>query len=147
MLTIHADNGASVASKAVAVLLSDLGVTKSHSRPYTPSDNPYSEAQFKTLKYRPGFPPNFLSLLEARSYLSELFSWYHHEHRHSAIALMAPADAHYRYSKEIIQRSKMVLYLAYLSHPERFVNKAPAPPTLPEVVWNHQPAEELTAVQ
>ena len=146
-LTLHADNGASMASKGVALLLADLGVTKSHSRPHVPNDNPYSEAQFKTLKYRPGFPANFSDLTEARSYFSDLFSWYNHEHRHSAIALMAPADVHYGYSEEIIQRRKMVLDLAYLSHPERFVNKAPTPPVLPEVVWINQPAEELTAIQ
>ncbi|NNN14605.1 MAG: transposase [Acidimicrobiaceae bacterium] len=136
-----------MASKAVAVHMSDLGVTKSHSRPYMPNDSPYSEAQFKTPKYGPRFNHNFSSLLEARSYLSQLFFWYHYEHRHSVIAPTAPPDVHYGYSREIIQRSEMVLDLAYLSHPERLFNKAGALPTLPEVVGNHQPEKEAMVMQ
>lgn len=142
-LTIHADNGPSMASKGVALLLCDLGVTKSHSRPHVSNDNPYSESQFKTIKYRPQFPKNFDSIEEARSFFSDLFTWYNYEHKHSGIALMTPADVHFGYAEQIITQRRAVLDMAYLAHPERFVNKAPVPPNLPEAVYINKPEEEL----
>src|SRR5207249_8242446 len=100
-LTIHADRGSAMRSKPVAFLLADLGVLKTHSRPYTSTDNPYSEAQFKTLKYRPGFPARFDSILEARAFCREFFDWYNHRHRHSGIGLMTPAAVHYGRAQEL----------------------------------------------
>lgn len=140
-LTIHADNGASMASKSVATLLSDLGVTKSHSRPHTSNDNPYSEAQFKTLKYRGDFPDRFGSLTQARTFVSEFFHWYHFEHRHSGIGLMTPADVHDGYAGVITNSRAEVLRMAYQEHPERFVNKVPEPPKLAKTVWINRPEE------
>ena len=140
-LTIHADNGASMASKSVATLLSDLGVTKTHSRPHTSNDNPYSEAQFKTLKYRPDFPDRFASVAEARVFVSKFFHWYHFEHRHSGIGLMTPADVHNGYGGLITNARAKVLRRAYRDHPERFVNKIPEPPKLAKSVWINRPEE------
>ena len=94
-LTIHADRGSSMTSKPVALLLAGLGVAKTHSRPYTSTDNPYSEAQFRTLKYRPGFPSRFDSIEHARAFCRQFFDWYNHEHRHSGIGLMTPAAVHF----------------------------------------------------
>ena len=126
-LTVDSDNGPSMASKGVALLLCDLGVTKSHSRPHVSNDNLYSESQFKTIKYRPQFPKHFDSIEEARSFFSDLFTWYNYEHKHSGIALTTPADVHFRYAEEIMSQRRAVLDLAYLAHLERFVNKAPIP--------------------
>src|SRR5664280_2917399 len=100
-LTVHADRGSSMTSKPVAYLLADLGVTRTHNRPYTSSDNPYSEAHFKTLKYRPGFPDRFSSIEEARAFLGEFFGWYNQQHRHAGIGLMTPVSVHYGRAKEI----------------------------------------------
>jgi putative transposase len=108
-LTIHADRGSAMTSKPVAFLLADLGVTKTHSRPYTSTDNPYSEAQFKTLKYRPGFPERFGSLLEARSFCREFFPWYNQEHRHSGLALMTPESVHYGRAAALVEKRAEVL--------------------------------------
>jgi putative transposase len=131
-LTLHADNGASMTSKAVALLLADLGVTKSHSRPYVSDDNPFSESQFKTLKYRPGFPARFFTLEEARAFCRGFFGWYNREHRHSGIALMTPEMLHTGQAAAVQTARQQVLDLAYAGHPERFVRSAPAalpPPT------------------
>jgi len=130
-LTIHADRGASMKSKPVALLLSDLGVTKTHSRPHTSDDNPYSEAQFKTLKYQPDFPQRFGSLEDARAFCQDFFRWYNTEHHHSGIGLMTPEVVHYGLAKEVFQARKKVLLAAYEAHPERFVRKVPAPLVLP----------------
>src|SRR5207247_702043 len=100
-LTVHADRGSSMTSKPVALLLADLGVTKTHSRPYTSTDNPYSEAQFRTLKYRPGFPRRFDSIEHARAFCREFFDWYNRQHRHSGIGLMTPAAVHYGRAQEL----------------------------------------------
>jgi putative transposase len=132
-LTLHADRGSSMTSKPVALLLADLGVTKSHSRPHTSNDNPFSEAQFKTLKYRPDFPERFESIEAARVYCDRFFRWYNHEHKHSGIALHVPADVHYGRADEIRRHRATVLNAAYSAHPERFVRKPPEPPALPAV--------------
>jgi len=138
-LTIHADRGSPMVAKPVAHLLADLGVTKSHSRPRTSNDNPFSEAQFRTLKYRPEFPQRFGSFEDARSWCGWFFSWYNNEHRHSGIGYHTPADVHYHRAEAIRQRRAQVLDAAYTAHPERFVNKPPEPPRLPTVAWINQP--------
>jgi len=141
-LTLHADRGSSMKSKALALLLSDLGVTKTHSRPYTSNDNPYSEAQFKTLKYRPGFPNCFGSIEDARSFCQTFFRWYNKEHRHSGIGLFTPEAVHYGWTKEIHLIRQDALLNAYELHPERFVRKRPVPPKLPEAAWINKPKIE-----
>ena len=141
-LTIHADNGSSMASKPVAFLLADLGVTKSHSRPHVSNDNPYSEAQFKTLKYRPEFPDRFGSIEDARVFCRGFFSWYNHDHYHSGVAWHHPVDVHYGRA-ELVQAARAdVLAAAYQRHPERFVRKQPQPRALPEAAWINQPPKE-----
>ena len=142
-LTIHADNGSSMASKPVALLLADLGVTKSHSRSHVSNDNPYSEAQFKTLKYRPDFPRQFGSLEDARSFCQQFFAWYNGVHRHSGIGFHTPAYVHYgRAARQRVRRAQ-VLTTAYAAHPERFVRKLPEPPQLPEVARINRPTQEV----
>ncbi|WP_298335515.1 IS3 family transposase [Ferrimicrobium sp.] len=141
-LTIHADNGASMASHSVAEFLANLGVQKSHSRPHTSNDNPFSEAQFKTLKYRGDFPERFGSLEEARSFFQRFFTWYQYEHHHAGLGLMTPADVHEGYAEVITERRAEVLRDAYEVHPERFVRKIPTPPTLNNEVWINRPSEE-----
>lgn len=138
-LLIHADRGASMKSKPVALLLSDLGVTKTHSRPHTSNDNPYSEAQFKTLKYRPDFPERFGSLEDARAFCKDFFTWYNLEHHHSGIGLMTPQVVHYGLAQDVFRAREKVLLTAYEAHPERFVRKAPAPLRLPQAVWINPP--------
>jgi putative transposase len=141
-LTIHADRGSSMASKHVAMLLADLGVTKTHSRPHTSNDNPYSEAQFKTLKYRPDFPEQFGSILDARAHCQEFFAWYNREHRHSGIGLLTPEDVHYGRATAVLEHRARVLSAAFAAHPERFVRKPPQPPALPEAAWINPPKSE-----
>ena len=141
-LTVHADRGSSMRSKPVAFLLADLGVTKTHSRPYTSTDNPYSEAQFRTLKYQPDFPERFGSLEDARSFLQGFFSWYNDEHRHSGIGLVTPAQRHSGKDKFVYDRRQGVLAAFYQQHPERFVRGRPSPPELPGEVWINKPKEE-----
>ena len=138
-LTVHADRGSSMTSKPVAFLLADLGVTRTHNRPYTSNDNPYSEAHFKTLKYRPAFPARFNSIEEARAFCREFFSWYNHEHRHSGIGLMAPAAVHYGRAQTIHDQRACVLDAAYALTPERFVRRPPQPPALPTAAWINKP--------
>jgi len=138
-LTIHADRGSSMRSKPVAFLLADLGVTKTHSRPYTSTDNPYSEAQFKTLKYRPDFPARFDSILHSRNFGRPFFDWYNHVHRHSGIGLMTPATVHYGRAAQVHEQRALVLDAAYASNPERFVLGQPQPPKLPAAVWINPP--------
>jgi putative transposase len=138
-LTVHADRGGAQRSKPVAFLLADLGVTRTHSRPYTSTDNPYSEAQFKTLKYRPGFPERFASILEARAFCRDFFDWYNHDHRHSGIGLMTPAAVHYGRAKDLHAGRARVLEAAYAARPERFVRGMPTPPTLPTAAWINKP--------
>jgi Integrase core domain len=138
-----ADRGASMASKPVAFLLADLGVTKSHSRPHCSNDNPYSEAQFKTLKYRPEFPDRFGSFEDAHAFCTRLFRWYNGEHRHSGIGFHTPADVHYGRAEQVRAERAVVLDEAYAAHPERFVHKPPTPPALPTVAWINQPEDTL----
>jgi putative transposase len=141
-LFIHADRGTSMTSKPVALLLADLGVTRSHSRPQVSNDNPFSEAQFKTLKYRPDFPERFGSLEDARLFCQGFFSWYNREHRHSGIGLMTPAAVHDGRASTVRDARQRVLSAAYAAHPERFVRKPPQPPLLPHAVWINPPKEE-----
>jgi putative transposase len=138
-LTVHADRGPSMTSKPVELLLSDLGITKTHSRPHVSNDNPYSEAQFKTLKYRPEFPDRFGSIEHARALCRDLFLWYNHEHHHSGLGLLTPHDVHYGLAEEKIARRSAVLCQAYAAHPERFTRGAPKPRPLPKEVWINKP--------
>jgi putative transposase len=143
-LTVHADRGPAMTSKPVAFLLADLGVLKSHNRPYTSTDNPYSEAHFKTLKYRPEFPDRFANIEHARSFCRTFFDWYNHEHRHSGIGLMTPAAVHHGHAKALHAERQRVLQAAYAATPERFVRRPPRPPALPTAVWiNKPPTEEV----
>ena len=138
-LLIHADRGSSMTSKPVAFLLADLGVTKSHSRPSVSNDNPYSESQFKTMKYRPEFPDRFGSIEHARAFSQAFFPWYNTEHYHSGLGLLPPEDVHYGRAPRIIEAREVVLLAAYERHPERFKGKIPKPMSLPEEVWINKP--------
>jgi len=140
-LTIHADRGSSMTSKPVAFLLADLGITKSHSRPHVSDDNPFSEAQFKTLKYHPTFPQRFGSPEDARAFLGPFFDWYNTQHRHSGIGLLTPEMVHRGRGEEVRAARQTVLADAYAAHPERFVRKFPEPPALPTAVWINPPKE------
>jgi putative transposase len=143
-LTIHADRGGPMRSKPVAFLLADLGVTKTHSRPYTSTDNPYSEAHFKTLKYRPEFPDRFDSIEHARAFCRSFFDWYNHQHRHTGIGLMTPAAVHHGQAEQFYDQRAVVLADAYARNPERFVRRPPVPPELPTAVWiNKPPTQEV----
>jgi putative transposase len=144
-LTVHADRGSSMTSKPVAVLLADLGVTKTHSRPYTSTDNPYSEAQFRTLKYRPAFPQRFDSIEHARAFCREFFDWYNHQHRHSGIGLMTPATVHHGRADAVHAERARVLEAAYAASPERFVRRVPTPPPVPAAAWINKPDNEEVA--
>jgi putative transposase len=141
MLTVHADRGSSMTSKPVAMLLADLGVTRSHSRPHVSNDNPYSESQFKTLKHHPTFPERFGCIQDARAFCQRFFGWYDFEHRHSGIALLTPADVHFGRVEQVTLARGAVLDAAYAAHPERFVRKPPTPPRLPEAVWINKPLD------
>jgi putative transposase len=138
-LTIHADRGSAMRSKTVAQLMADMGIVKSHSRPYVSNDNPYSEAQFKTLKYHCSFPGQFGCLQDARSFLNGFFDWYNHHHRHSGIAMMTAADVHSGKAQTIRLQRQQVLQQAYHDHPERFVKGMPQTQALPEAVWINKP--------
>jgi putative transposase len=144
-LTLHADRGGPMRAQTVAHLLSDLGITKSHSRPYTPDDNPFSEAQFKTLKYRPEFPERFGSQPEARRFCQSFFHWYNYEHYHSGIGLLTPAAVHYGQAVTIVDQRNQVLHAAYQAHPGRFVNGPPVAPEPPPAVWINPPKEASIA--
>lgn len=138
-LTLHADRGSSMKSKPVALLLSDLGVTKTHSRPHVSDDNPFSESQFKTLKYRPEFPKRFGCIEDARAFCAGFFGWYNTEHHHSGIGFLTPEHVHYGHASEVIAARQQVLDLAHRRHPERFVRKPPTAPQLPQAVWINPP--------
>jgi putative transposase len=141
-LTIHSDRGPSMRSKPVALLMSDLGVTKSHNRPHVSNDNPYSEAQFKTLKYCPQFPGRFGSIQDARSFCQQFFGWYNKEHRHSGIGLMTPEQVHYGIAQKIYDDRCQVLADAYEKNPNRFKGKVPKPHALPKAAWINKPKTE-----
>ncbi len=142
-LTLHADRGSSMTSKPVAFLLADLGVDKTHSRPHVSNDNPYSESQFKTMKYRPEFPDRFSGLEEARAFCRVFFPWYNHEHRHSGIGLLTPATVHYGQAIAVNERRAGVLTGAFDAHPERFVRGMPRPPAQPTAAWINPPVGPL----
>jgi putative transposase len=141
-LTIHADRGSSMTSRTVAQLLGDLGVERSHSRPRTSNDNPFSEAQFKTLKYRPDFPDRFTSIEAARAFCQRFFRWYNTEHRHSGIAWHTPHNVHYGHADAVQAARADTLAAAYARHPERFARQHPQPPVIPTTVWINEPQEE-----
>jgi putative transposase len=138
-LTLHADRGTSMSSKPVAFLLADLGVTKTHSRPHVSDDNPYSESQFRTLKYRPEFPDRFGCIQDSRAFSQGFFRWYNQEHRHSGLGLLTPAMVHYNQTALILEQRQTVLDAAYRVHPERFVRQAPKPLSVPTEVWINKP--------
>lgn len=138
-LALHADRGSSMKSKTVAYLLADLGVTKTHSRPHVSNDNPFSEAQFKTLKYCPEFPGTFGSIQDARRFCHDFFTWYNGEHMHSGIGLLTPEHVHYGMDKEIIQQRATVLRTAFAKHPKRFKGRMPQPLPAPQAVWINPP--------
>jgi putative transposase len=138
-LTIHADRGTSMTSKTVAQLYSDLGVTKSFSRPHVSDDNPFSEAQFKTLKYVPHFPPHFANIEHGRDYCRRFFPWYNDEHRHSGIALLTPADVHFGRAQIRTDARREVLRAAWEAHPERFVRGLPQPPAIAPAIFINPP--------
>jgi len=138
-LSVHADRGSPMRSKPVAFLLADLGIAKTHSRPYTSNDNPYSESQFRTMKYRPEFPDRFGCIQDSRVFCQTFFPWYNDEHRHSGIGLMTPAMVHHGQAPLIREKRQIVLDTAYTAHPERFVRRPPTPLPLPKEVWINKP--------
>lgn len=138
-LTLHADRGAAMVAKPLAALLADLGVSESHSRPHVSNDNPFSEAQFKTMKYQPTYPQRFGSLPDARSWAQAFFPWYNFEHHHSGLGLMTPAAVHFGQAAQLWQNRQAVLQQAYAIHPQRFVKGLPQPPPLPTAVWINPP--------
>jgi len=143
-LTMHADRGSSMKSHGVAMLLASLGVTKTHSRPHVSNDNPYSEAQFKTLKYCPAFPERFGSYQDGLGFCHAFFRYYNHEHRHSGIGLMTPYAVHHGLAPQITAARQSTLLAAYARHPERFVRKVPQPPVVPEAAWINPPPRNTT---
>jgi putative transposase len=138
-LTIHADRGKVMTSKPVAFLMADLGVTKTHSRPYVSDDNPYSESHFRTLKYRPEFPDRFGCIQDSRAFCQQFFQWYNEEHRHSGIAMLTPAMVHFGETHTVLAHRQAVLDAAYQAHPDRFVRRPPKPMPLPLEVWINKP--------
>ena len=142
-LGLHADRGSAMTSKSFALLLSDLGITKTHSRPHVSNDNPFSESTFKTLKYRPGFPDRFGCEQDARSHCDDFFDWYNHEHRHGSLGLCTPHEVHHGHAAETRARRADVLEAAFLAHPERFPRGRPMPPSLPTEVWINKPQREV----
>jgi putative transposase len=143
-LTLHADRGGAMRSKPVALLLADLGVVKTHSRPYVSNDNPFSEAQFRTLKYCPPFPDRFGSIEDGRAFGQEFFRWYNQDHRHSGLGFLTPAVVHFGQADVVRAHRDRVLAAAYAAHPERFVNGRPHPADLPTAVWINPPVKNPT---
>ena len=142
-LTLHADRGTSMRSKPVAALLVDLAVAKTHSRPHVSDDNPYSEAQFKTLKYRPEFPERFGCIEDARAHCQAFFTWYNTTHRHSGIGLMTPANVHWGHASAITTQRSITLQAAFRANPNRFKHLAPRPPEVPIAAWINPPTRKL----
>lgn len=143
---LHADRGSSMTSKPVAELLSDLDVKRSHSRPRVSNDNPFSESQFKTLKYCPAFPARFTSIEHARRFCTEFFTYYNHEHRHSGVGLHTPASVHFGTAEDVRDQRQRTLNAAYAAHPHRFARR-PRAPQLPTTVWINKPADQTTELQ
>jgi putative transposase len=144
MLTMHSDRGSPMTSKCTAQLYADLGVTRSLSRPQVSDDNPFSEAQFKTLKYHPGFPGRFLGIDHATSHCRSFFPWYNTEHRHGGISMLTPYDVHYGQAEAVLAKRQLALEAAWTAHPERFVHGIPKSRPLPEAVWINPPAPSMT---
>jgi putative transposase len=142
-LTLHADRGGPMKAKATALMLADLGVTKSHSRPYTSNDNPFSESHFKTLKYQPQFPQRFGCIEDAKTFCRCFFDWYNRDHHHAGIGLMTPDQVHYGQADEIYAARQTILDRAFQSNPERFVKKPPEPPLKPTAAWINPPTQRL----
>lgn len=140
-LTIHSDRGPSMRSQTVAQLMATLGVTKSHSRPHVSDDNPFSESQFKTLKYRPEFPGRFASIEHGLEFCGEFFHWQNHEHHHWGLGLLTPATVHHGQADAVLADRQAVLTAAHAAHPERFVRRPPRPMPLPSEVWINPPAD------
>jgi putative transposase len=140
-LTVHADRGAPMRSKVVAFFLAELGVTKSHSRPYVSNDNPYSESQFKTMKYRPEFPDRFGCYQDAHRFCAEFFPWYNHEHHHSGLGYLTPYEVHWGLAEKRREHRAGVLQVAYERNPQRFVHGMPKPALLPTSAWINKPKE------
>jgi putative transposase len=145
-LTLHADRGPSMKAKATAFLLADLGVTKSHSRPHTSNDNPFSESHFKTMKYQPQFPKRFGSIQDAKAFCRDFFQWYNRDHHHLGIGLMTPDQVHYGQADAVHAARQDTLHHAFQRNPNRFVNKAPEPPQKPTAVWINPPTQK-SAIQ
>ena len=143
-LTIHADRGSAMTSKPVAFLLADLGVTKTHSRPHVSNDNPFSEAQFKTFKYRPDFPDRFGAIQDARAHCQGFFPWYNTAHRHTGLGLLTPHDVHYGMAEARVTARAEILAAAHAAHPERFPRGVPQPPPRPTAVWINPPKTRAT---
>ena len=141
-LTIHSDRGPSMRSQTVAQLLATLGITKSHSRPHVSDDNPFSESQFKTLKYRPEFPDRFASIEHGLDFCGKFFHWQNHEHHHWGLGLLTPATVHHGRAETVLAARQAVLIAAHAAHPERFVRQPPRPLALPREVWINPPADE-----
>ena len=144
MLTLHADRGASMRSKPVAALLVDLDIAKSHSRPYVSDDNPYSESQFKTMKYRPDFPARFGCIEDARAHCQAFFAWYNTMHRHSGIGYMTPYSVHHGHAQQLRTMRQDALDIAFLAAPNRFKGRRPQPPALPTAAWINPPPSEVS---
>ena len=144
VLTLHSDRGAPMTSQCTAQLLADLGVTRSLSLPRVSDDNPFSEAQFKTLKYHPSFPGRFDDQGQAKNFCRSFFPWYNAEHRHGGISMLTPEQVHFGLADEIIARREAVLRAAWAAHPDRFVSGEPKPKPLPEAVWINPPTPTLT---
>jgi putative transposase len=143
-LTIHSDRGPSMKSQTVAQLLAALGIIKSQSRPHVSNDNPFSESQFKTLKYRPEFPERFASYDEGRAFCVNFFAWYNDEHYHAGLRLLTPASVHHGQTGPILAQRGLTLQAAYAAHPERFVHGVPMPKAVPQTVWINPPKDGLT---
>ena len=146
-LNVHADRGRVMRAKSLAFLLADLGVTKSHSRPYVSDDNPFSESQFRTLKYRPDFPDRFGCIQDSRAHCQRFFAWYNEEHRHSGIGMLTPAMLHFGQAPSVLAHRQTVLDAAFAAHPERFVRRPPTVPDLPSEVWINRPLPPSSEVK
>ena len=146
-LRLHSDRGGPMTAKSLALLFADLGLTQSLARPHTPNDNPYSEAQFKTVKYHPTFPERFGSVLDARAWGQKFFPWYNYQHHHTGLGLMTPAAVHFGQAQALFLERQRILRLAYAAHPERFVKGLPKPPALTDAVWINppQPGEKASS--
>jgi hypothetical protein len=144
-LTLHADRGSPMKAKVTVFLLADLGVTRSHNRPHTSNDNPFSESHFKTLKYQPRFPKRFGCIEDAKTFCRRFFDWYNQDHHHSGIGLMTPDQVHYGQSNAVHAARQVTLDQAFGETPGRFVNKPPVPPAKPTATWINPPTPKKTA--